>query len=444
MAPIVLLRSTRRSQTRRETDRATRRSSSGSAASCAGRGLRPRSRSCRSCADAVRPTTRAIPGSARVTTRHWCSAARTSRNRAYVLYTLPERRDGMTVDVTLSLTGHDGTAVPVELPGWHQRPVELRCFDASGDGSLRAAQPADTRFVLTLGPDTDLFPAGDDDPYGFGHLFLQQLRVELRLIDGGHAVSDGRDDARRRRRPAPRLDVRSRPRASREPGRRAAGRRRRRREPRQRVPPVVPGAAHRVGQGVAVHARARLRHRPQAAAPGRTGVAAARRRLPRAADVPRNRGRGARRRRRPADSAGALRLRERALRADPQPRRRRCLACRVGASRHRVPEAERPASGACVAAEPVAQEASDAGVPARPPRGPEAGDRARRPESLQCAGDVAASVPRRGAGGSAADVCRLPGARIPAASRARPRALAPAGRASPRSLPCACPGWSRS
>jgi CRP-like cAMP-binding protein len=112
-------------------------------------------------------------------------------NRAYVLYTLPERRDGMTVDVTLSLTGHDGTASPVELPGWHQRPVELRCFDASGDGSLRSAQPGDTRFVLTLDPETDLspVPAGDDDPYGFSHLFLQQLRVELRLLDGEEAVS---------------------------------------------------------------------------------------------------------------------------------------------------------------------------------------------------------------------------------------------------------------
>ncbi|HUH15084.1 MAG TPA: cyclic nucleotide-binding domain-containing protein [Gaiellaceae bacterium] len=112
----------------------------------------------------------------------------------------------MTVDATLALAGHDGTAGPVELPGWHQRPVELRCFDVSGDGSLRAAQPVDTRFVLTLDPDTDLFPggawawdelaetarryaAGDDDPYGFGHLFLQQLCVELRLIDGGHVVS---------------------------------------------------------------------------------------------------------------------------------------------------------------------------------------------------------------------------------------------------------------
>ena len=112
-------------------------------------------------------------------------------NRAYVLYTLPERRDGMTVDVTLSLTGHDGTASPVELPGWHRRPVELQCFDAGGEGSLRAARPADTRLVLTLDPESDLYPGGaeDDDPYGFGHLFLQQLRVELRLLDGGHAVS---------------------------------------------------------------------------------------------------------------------------------------------------------------------------------------------------------------------------------------------------------------
>jgi len=79
-------------------------------------------------------------------------------NRAYVLYTLPERHDGMTVDATLSLTGHDGTATPVEVPGWHHRPVELQCFDASGDGSLRAAQPGDKRFVLTLDPETDLFP----------------------------------------------------------------------------------------------------------------------------------------------------------------------------------------------------------------------------------------------------------------------------------------------
>jgi CRP-like cAMP-binding protein len=127
-------------------------------------------------------------------------------NRAYVLYTLPDRRDGLTVDVTLSLTGRDGTAGPVELPGWHRRPVEVQCFDASGDGSLRAAQPGDTRFVLTLDPETDLFPGGawtwdelpeaarrdaadDDDPYGFGHLFLQQLRVDLRLVDGGRAVS---------------------------------------------------------------------------------------------------------------------------------------------------------------------------------------------------------------------------------------------------------------
>lgn len=114
-------------------------------------------------------------------------------NRAYVLYTLPERRDGMTVDVTLSLTGHDGTAGPFGLPGWHQRPVEPQCFDPSGDGSLRAVRPGDTRFVLALDPETDLLPDTDtaaaDDPYGFGHLLLQQLVVELRLLDGGRPVS---------------------------------------------------------------------------------------------------------------------------------------------------------------------------------------------------------------------------------------------------------------
>ena len=127
-------------------------------------------------------------------------------NRAFVLYTLPERRDGLAVDVTLSLTGPGGGTGPVVVPGWHRRPIELQCFDTSGDGSVRAAKPGDTRFVLAVDPDTDLFPgrawtwdelahtarcdaAGDDDPYGFGHLFLQQLRVELRLSEGGREVS---------------------------------------------------------------------------------------------------------------------------------------------------------------------------------------------------------------------------------------------------------------
>jgi CRP-like cAMP-binding protein len=105
-------------------------------------------------------------------------------NRAYVLYTLPEERDGLTVDATLSLRGHDGTAEPIGLPGWQRRPVELQCFDASGDGSLRAARRGDTRFVLTIEPDADL-----GDRYGFEQLFLQRLQVELRLGDDGRAVS---------------------------------------------------------------------------------------------------------------------------------------------------------------------------------------------------------------------------------------------------------------
>jgi CRP-like cAMP-binding protein len=109
-------------------------------------------------------------------------------NRAYVLFTLPERRDGLTVDVTLSLTGHDGTASPVELPQWRRRPIELQCLDESGDASLRAARPGDQRFVLALEPERDLVPAGDDR-YGFADLFLQRVRVELRLLDDAQAVS---------------------------------------------------------------------------------------------------------------------------------------------------------------------------------------------------------------------------------------------------------------
>ena len=281
-------------------------------------------------------------------------------NRGYVLYTLPERREGMTVDVTLSLTGHDGAAPPIELPEWHRRPVDLKCFDANGGGSLRAAQPADTRFVLALDPETDLADAArDDDPFGFGHLFLQQLRVELRLIDGEHAVSTAET----------RLDVADVRLLGSLYGRvleRVVGPDVARQAAAAGV--ASPGDAYHpwfpvllIGMDKAsLYTRALVAdivHKQRyLAEPGwllRVGVYLELLTCLGIADAVR------------ADvgdlltPAGTCGPRKRALRADPQPHRRRSLACGVGATRDRVPEAERRASRARLAAEPVAQEARD-------------------------------------------------------------------------------------
>ena len=115
------------------------------------------------------------------------------QNQAYVLFTLAER-DGAAVDATLSFTGHCGSMSPEEIPGWHRRPIELRCFDECGDGSLRAARPDDSRFVLTIEPERDLRPAaaGEADPYDLGHLFLQRVCVELRVSGGTMPASAAR------------------------------------------------------------------------------------------------------------------------------------------------------------------------------------------------------------------------------------------------------------
>ena len=112
----------------------------------------------------------------------------------------------MTVDVTLAFTGPDGGVSPGIVPGWHRRPVALCCFDECGDGSLRSARAGDRRLAVVLSPEYDLWPggswewdelgpevreasAGAQDPYGFGHLFLQKVAVELRLVDGGACLS---------------------------------------------------------------------------------------------------------------------------------------------------------------------------------------------------------------------------------------------------------------
>src|SRR3954447_1914545 len=88
---------------------------------------------------------------------------RAETNRAYVLYSLPAAREGMTVDATLSLGGRT-------VPGWDRRTIDLWCFDERGDGSRRPAGPTDTGLVLALVPETDFWPGASWDPYGFGHL----------------------------------------------------------------------------------------------------------------------------------------------------------------------------------------------------------------------------------------------------------------------------------
>ena len=99
------------------------------------------------------------------------------RNHAYVRFTA----GGEGVEATLELTGHDGAASPASIPGWERRSVELRRFADHGDGTLLPAAPGPGRFVLALDPERDLQDGGD--PYGFAHLFLQRVRVGLRLRD---------------------------------------------------------------------------------------------------------------------------------------------------------------------------------------------------------------------------------------------------------------------
>jgi hypothetical protein len=77
---------------------------------------------------------------------------RPAENRAYVLFSLPDGSEGMTIDVTLAFTGPDGRVGPVTVPGWQRRPLERLCFDECGDGSLRPARAGDRQLVLVLSP----------------------------------------------------------------------------------------------------------------------------------------------------------------------------------------------------------------------------------------------------------------------------------------------------
>lgn len=135
-----------------------------------------------------------------------------SNNTAYVLFDLaPVTSARAQLDVTLSFIGVDGSIESGPIPGWERRPLRPLAF-VSGNGGgpqldeVELSASGDTRIVLAVSPQRDLLPGEtwswnqlDDrlragatdaeDPYSFGHLFAQQVRVELRCSDRGLPTS---------------------------------------------------------------------------------------------------------------------------------------------------------------------------------------------------------------------------------------------------------------
>ena len=133
-------------------------------------------------------------------------------NVAYVLFDVNgcgDRR--LELDVTLSFVAPDGSSESVPVPCWDRRPVRAMAFDV-GAGSqvvLREADlrtGGDERLALAFSPQRDVLPGSGwaweqldsklrdgatdaEDPYTFGHLFAQHVRVELRVTDCGTPVA---------------------------------------------------------------------------------------------------------------------------------------------------------------------------------------------------------------------------------------------------------------
>ena len=127
---------------------------------------------------------------------------------AFLLYDV----DGdVSVRASVSFTGPDGSLAPVPVPGWEDRAAAPLTFVPGPDGAARlaAVDPAaqsGRRRVLVLTPAHDLLPgkawAWEDvgasiragatdgaDPFTFGHLFCQQVLVELRAVSVGAPVA---------------------------------------------------------------------------------------------------------------------------------------------------------------------------------------------------------------------------------------------------------------
>jgi CRP-like cAMP-binding protein len=112
------------------------------------------------------------------------------------------------VRARVAFTGPDGSMAPVPVPGWEDRAVSALTFVVTPEGSA-AVGPADgaaRRRVLALSPARDLLPGTNweweelgagiregatdhRDAFTFGHLFSQQLRVELQALNDGVPVA---------------------------------------------------------------------------------------------------------------------------------------------------------------------------------------------------------------------------------------------------------------
>jgi len=134
-------------------------------------------------------------------------------NAIHVLYRIDRGEElpaealrGLALDVTLSFAGPGTSGAP--LPGWYHRPLEPLVFTDDGQAlrSVPLAEATNRALVVAIPPAEVLLPgrgwaweqvdpelratATDDaDPFTFGHLFLQELRVDVRLTRDGVAVA---------------------------------------------------------------------------------------------------------------------------------------------------------------------------------------------------------------------------------------------------------------
>ncbi|HEU5162121.1 MAG TPA: cyclic nucleotide-binding domain-containing protein [Thermoanaerobaculia bacterium] len=139
-------------------------------------------------------------------------------NRMYLLFRI-DHLEGVTdeeiaeyeVRVTLSFAGPWGSDTEGPLGPWNRRKLELRSFEADPAGGVRLvatsmAQAGTRSFVVAFDPNEEFLSgkgwswseagaalretATDaEDPFTFGHLFVQQVRAELVLLRGGVPLS---------------------------------------------------------------------------------------------------------------------------------------------------------------------------------------------------------------------------------------------------------------